>query len=77
MQAPGKMVQLQLTLVYGVNAIVKTTPAFLSGKVMDGLAIAAPNFATEVSGKQLILPWISLPLAWASTLGRFYKFWRE
>jgi hypothetical protein len=66
---PIRLVQLQLTLLYGVNAIAKASPAYLSGDVLTGMALALPNFKAEVRFGAIDLGVIAVPVMVAGIAG--------
>jgi hypothetical protein len=43
------LIRLQLSLLYGVNALAKTTPDFLDGHVLAGMSRMLGNFAVDLS----------------------------
>jgi hypothetical protein len=66
---PIRLIQLQLTALYGVNAIAKSTPAFLGGDVLVGMAEMLPNFVVDLSDRILRLGPLAIPVALAAPLG--------
>lgn len=46
---PVRLIQIQLSLLYLVNAVAKTTPGYLSGYVLQGLSVMMPNFLIDLS----------------------------
>lgn len=59
---PIRLMQIQLTLVYGINALVKTTPHFLSGEAFIGMAQSLPNFKIEFVNGAWQLGFLALPV---------------
>lgn len=59
---PIRLIQIQLTVLYLVNAVVKSTPHFLSGEVLKGLSIMLPNFKVDLSNGYLDLGFIHIPV---------------
>lgn len=59
---PVRLIQLQLSLLYGVNALAKTTPAYLSGDVLEAMSMMLPNFKLGLSGGSLVLGTIAIPV---------------
>jgi len=59
---PIRLIQLQLTLLYGINAIAKASPAYLRGDVLEGMALALPNFKAEVRFGAIDLGLIAVPV---------------
>ena len=51
-----------ITLVYGINALVKTTPHFLSGEAFIGMAQSLPNFKIEFVNGTWQLGFLALPV---------------
>lgn len=41
---PIRLIQIQLSVLYGINAIAKTTPEYLNGTILEGLSIMQPIF---------------------------------
>lgn len=71
---PIRLIQIQLSVLYGINAIAKTYPEYLSGKVLEGLSIIAPNFLVNLSDGYLHLGTLAIPvflLAISSTLTEY------
>jgi hypothetical protein len=78
---PIRLIQLQLSALYAVNALAKTTPAYLSGEVLVGMSIMLPNFRLDLSDRvqqvgPLLLPvWLlasgSTVIEWLLAIG----FW--
>lgn len=60
---PLRLLQLQLTVIYGVNALYKTTPEFLSGEVLAALS-RRPNFLVDLTEGFLRVGAWSVPVAW-------------
>jgi hypothetical protein len=46
---PIRLMQIQLTLLYAVNAVRKTTPEYLGGDVLAALSVARSNFLVDLS----------------------------
>lgn len=46
---PIRLIQLQLSALYGVNALAKTTPAYLSGEVFVGMSRMLTNFHLDLA----------------------------
>lgn len=59
---PMRLIQIQLSLVYGINALAKTTPAYLGGDVLIGLSRMLPNFRGNLSDGFLHLGPIAIPV---------------
>ncbi len=52
---PVRIIQLQLTVLYGYNALAKLTPEYLDGGVLEGLSIMRSNFLVDLSAGQVDL----------------------
>lgn len=65
---PMRLIQIQLSLVYGVNALAKSTPAYLSGNVLVGFARMLPNFSGTIVDGVLHLGPVALPVMVAAIL---------
>ena len=68
---PIRLIQIQLSVLYGINAIAKTTPEYLSGNILKGMSILSPNFLVNFSDGYWHLGPIAIPiiiLAISSTL---------
>ena len=68
---PIRLIQIQLSVLYGINAIAKTTPEYLSGNVLEGMSIISPRFLVNLSNGYLHLGFLAIPvfiLATSSTL---------
>lgn len=63
---PIRLIQIQLSIVYGVNALVKTTPAYLRGDVLIGLSRMLPNFRANLSDGYLHLGVVAIPVMLAA-----------
>jgi hypothetical protein len=59
---PMRLIQLELSLVYGINALAKTTPAYLRGDVLIGLSRMLPNFRGNLSDGFVHLGPIAIPV---------------
>jgi hypothetical protein len=60
---PLRLMQIQLSLVYGINAVVKTTTHFLSGEALISMSQHLSNFRVDLSDGFLHLAMLSIP-AW-------------
>jgi len=63
---PVRLIQLQVSLVYAVNALSKSTPAYLSGDVLIGLSRMVPTFHLEFSDGVVPLGPVSIPVGLAA-----------
>ena len=59
---PVRLIQIQLSLLYLVNAVAKTTPGYLSGEVLQGLSIMMPNFLIDMSSGYLHIGPFQIPV---------------
>ena len=64
---PIRLIQIQLTLVYGVNALAKLTPAYLNGEILIGMSRMHPNFHVDLSDGFFHLASLRLPVSIAAT----------
>ena len=71
---PVRLIQLQLTLLYGANAIAKSSPSYLRGDVLMGMAIAMPNFNVDLSRGMLELGPIAIPVVLAAVGGTLTEY---
>jgi len=63
---PLRLIQLQLSIVYGVNALAKASPPYLNGDILIAMSMTLHNFLTNLSdGFYHIGPW-ALPAALAA-----------
>jgi hypothetical protein len=62
-----RLIQIQLSVVYGINALAKTTPAYMSGQVLLGMSHMLPTFLVDLSDGYVRLGPLSLPVALAAT----------
>ena len=46
---PVRLIQLQLTLLYGVNAIAKSSGTYLLGEVLVDMSVSLQNFQVDMS----------------------------
>jgi hypothetical protein len=60
---PMRLIQIQLSLLYAVNAIAKLHPAYLRGDVLVGFSITRPNFRVDLSDGFLHVGPLTLPAA--------------
>jgi hypothetical protein len=59
---PVRLIQLQLSLLYGVNALAKFTPEYLRGDVLVGQSATLPNFLVDLRSGALPLGPIDVPV---------------
>jgi hypothetical protein len=63
---PIRLMQIQLSLVYAVNAIAKSTPHYLSGETLIAMSQMRPNFLVNLSDGYAHLGPIAMPAALAA-----------
>jgi hypothetical protein len=63
---PIRVIQLELSLLYGFNALAKTTPAYLRGDVLEAMSVALPNFKIDMSGGTVDLGILAIPVVLAA-----------
>jgi len=71
---PIRLIQIQLSVLYGINAIAKTTPEYLNGTILEGLSIMQPNFLVNLTDGYLHIGQFAIPvfmLAIASALTEY------
>jgi len=71
---PIRLIQIQLSVLYGVNAIAKTTPEYLNSEILKGLSVMHPNFIVNLSDGYLHIGQFAMPvfkLAIASALTEY------
>jgi hypothetical protein len=62
---PVRLVQLQLSVLYGVNALAKSTPEFLSGDVLMAQSFTLANFRADFTDGALTVGPLEVPV-WAA-----------
>ncbi|BDS07672.1 hypothetical protein NT6N_27120 [Oceaniferula spumae] len=78
---PIRLIQLQLTLLYGVNALKKSSPEYLSGDALMAMSAVLTNFKVDLTSGFLVIFGLSIPViipAIASTLSEYFialGFW--
>jgi hypothetical protein len=83
---PIRLMQIQVSLIYAVNAFAKSSPAYLSGDVLMALSMTLPNFLIDASDGYvrvwgLTVPvWLAAPAStaaeWILALGLWFPRWR-
>lgn len=58
---PIRLVQIQLSILYGVNALAKSTGHYLSGEALTNLSVS-PNFLVDLSQGFLVLGPLRVPV---------------
>jgi hypothetical protein len=79
-QSPGPMwpihlLRCQLSLLYAVNAIRKSTAAYLSGEVLMGLSATRPNFLVDLTGGSMMIGPFQVPVAALATATVLIEYW--
>lgn len=64
---PVRLMQIQLSILYGINVLAKTTPDYLRGDVLVGLSRMRPNFLVDLSDGALHIGPLAVPVALAAT----------
>ena len=83
---PIRLMQIQVSLIYAVNAFAKSSPAYLSGDVLMALSMTLPNFLIDASDGfvrvwGVTMPvWLAAPAStvaeWTLTFGLWFRRWR-
>lgn len=60
---PVRLIQIQLTVIYGVNAIAKTTPVFLRGDLLIDFSLVYPNFRLTFNEGSFEVAGLSIPVS--------------
>ncbi|MDA0207532.1 MAG: HTTM domain-containing protein [Acidobacteria bacterium] len=63
---PIRLIQLQLSTLYLVNAIAKSSPGYLSGGALAAMSTRLPNFLVQCADGLFTLAGISIPLGIAA-----------
>ena len=78
---PIRLIQLQLTMLYGLNAIAKSSPEYLRGDALMDMSAELANFRIDFSTGALQIGLVAIPvalLAAASALMEYFlatAFW--
>jgi hypothetical protein len=64
---PVRLIQIQLSALYLVNAIAKSTPGYLSGEALAAMSTRLPNFQLQIADGLFTLAGISIPVAMAAS----------
>ena len=83
---PIRLMQIQVSLIYAVNALAKSSPAYLSGDVLMAMSLVLPNFLIDASDGWvrvwgMTMPvWLAAPAStvteWALAVGLWFRRWR-
>lgn len=68
---PIRLIQVVLTVLYGVNALAKSTPAYLHGDVILGQSLMLPNYRVDLSDGALDVGPLAIPL-WAGAMATVF-----
>lgn len=71
---PVRLIQLQLSALYGFNALAKSTPEYLSGDALAAMSQTLPNFLVSMAGGRLHLGPLDLPLWPAAVLSTLVEY---
>jgi hypothetical protein len=71
---PIRLIQLLLTVLYGANAIAKTTPDFLSGRVLLDYSMELPNLRVDLADGTLDLGFFVIPVAVAASVATLTEY---
>jgi hypothetical protein len=72
---PIRLIQLQLSVTYGANALAKTTPEYLSGDVLEGMSRMLPNFLVDLSDGYLHAGPLIIPVALAAVASAVTEYY--
>lgn len=83
---PIRLMQIQVSLIYAVNAFAKSSPDYLSGDVLVALSMTLPNFLVDASDGfvrvwGVTMPvWLAAPAStvaeWILAFGLWFRRWR-
>ena len=65
---PIRLMQILLTLVYGINALAKTTEIYLRGETLMDMSVTRWNFVMDLSSGYLDFGFMVMPIAVAAIL---------
>lgn len=72
---PVRLMQIQLTIVYAMNAFAKSTRAYLSGDVLVGMSHMRSNFLVDLFDGHVHLGPLSFPVALAAVASVVIETW--
>ena len=72
---PVRLMQFQLSALYGVNALTKSTPEYLRGDVLAALSSARPNFLVDLSSGYMSVGSIAVPVWMLAVLTVLVEYW--
>lgn len=65
---PIRLIQLQLSVLYGLNALAKSRPGYLAGDNLMDMSLVLPNFLVDMTDGFLRLGPITLPVGVAAVV---------
>lgn len=71
---PIRLIQIQLTVLYGINAIAKSSPMYLHGYTLMDMSVSYPNFLVDMSNGYMTLGLITIPVALAGILSTLTEY---
>ena len=71
---PIRLIQLQLTILYGVNAIAKSSPYYLRGDALMDMSAELANFRVDLSSGALQVGMLAVPVAILGTAGALMEY---
>lgn len=71
---PIRLAQLQLALIYGVNAIAKSSPEYFSGETLVGMSQTMGNFLVDLSSGYLEVGPVRMPAQLAAVLSALTEY---
>ena len=71
---PIRLIQLQLTVLYGMNAIAKSSPQYLSGDALMDMSVELGNFRVDFSSGALHLGMLAIPVAVLAAASAFVEY---
>jgi hypothetical protein len=72
---PVRLMQFQLSALYGVNALTKSTPEYLSGEVLAALSSARSNFLVDLSSGYLSVGSVAVPVWMLAAVTVLVEYW--
>ena len=71
---PIRFIQIVLTVLYGVNALAKSSPFYLSGDALIDMSITRTNFLIDMSSGYFSLAMLTLPVGLAAVLSTLSEY---
>lgn len=72
---PVRLIQFQLTMVYGINAIAKTTYYYLSGEALSNMTVVMEQFQIDLSDGNLYLNTLVIPAYVLGVTSVLIEYW--